>query len=55
MLNNVQADFLRNGSGKVVMSMSKDDSTQMWDATQNRELHLKIINSYSAANKKTSR
>jgi autophagy-related protein 5 len=39
---NHQADFLRNGSGKVVMSLSKDDSTQLWEAVQNRTAHTLV-------------
>lgn len=29
-----QADFLRNGSAKGIMSMSKEHSTQLWNALQ---------------------
>lgn len=32
-----EADFLRNGTGKVVMGLSKDDSTQLWEAVQDRQ------------------
>jgi autophagy-related protein 5 len=32
----LQASFIRHGSGKVVMSLSKDDSTQLWDAVEKR-------------------
>jgi autophagy-related protein 5 len=27
---------MRHGSGKVVMSLSKDDSTKIWEAVENR-------------------
>ena len=29
-----EADFLRNGTAKGIMSLSKDDSTQLWKAVQ---------------------
>ncbi|KAI4246531.1 MAG: hypothetical protein L6R40_001894 [Gallowayella cf. fulva] len=29
-----EADFLRNGTAKGIMSLSKDDSTQLWNAVQ---------------------
>lgn len=32
-----EADFIRNGSAKTVMSMSKDDSDTLWRAVQTRE------------------
>jgi hypothetical protein len=31
-----EADFLRNGTAKGIMSLSKDDSTQLWKAVQDR-------------------
>ena len=31
-----EADFLRNGTAKGIMSLSKDDSTQLWNAVQER-------------------
>ena len=31
-----EADFLRNGTAKGIMSLSKDDSTQLWRAVQDR-------------------
>lgn len=31
-----EADFLRNGTAKGIMSLSKDDSTQLWKAVQER-------------------
>ena len=31
-----EADFLRNGTAKGIMSLSKDDSTQLWNAVQAR-------------------
>ncbi|KAI9829489.1 MAG: hypothetical protein M1819_006309 [Sarea resinae] len=33
-----EADFLRNGTAKGIMSLSKDDSTQLWDAVQSNNL-----------------
>ncbi|KAF2810044.1 autophagy protein-like protein 5 [Mytilinidion resinicola] len=33
-----EADFLRNGTAKVVMSLSKDDSTQLWTSVQKMNL-----------------
>ena len=30
-----EADFLRNGTAKGIMSLSKDDSTKLWKAVQN--------------------
>ena len=36
-INNVkEADFLRNGTAKGIMSLSKDDSTKLWNAVQER-------------------
>ncbi|KAL8992301.1 MAG: hypothetical protein Q9169_007206 [Polycauliona sp. 2 TL-2023] len=32
-----EADFLRNGTAKGIMSLSKDDSTQLWNAVQQHE------------------
>lgn len=32
-----EADFIRNGSAKTVMSMSKEDSDSLWRAVQTRE------------------
>ena len=29
-----EADFLRNGTAKGIMSLSKEDSTQLWNAVQ---------------------
>ena len=31
-----EADFLRNGTAKTIMTLSKDDSTRMWKAVQDR-------------------
>lgn len=33
-----EADFLRNGTAKGIMSLSKEDSTALWTAVQEREL-----------------
>ena len=32
-----EADFLRNGTAKGIMSLSRDDSTALWNAVQERE------------------
>ena len=32
-----EADFLRNGTAKGIMSLSKADSTNMWNAVQERK------------------
>ena len=32
-----EADFMRNGTAKGIMSLSKDDSTQLWKAVLDRE------------------
>ncbi|KAI4275578.1 MAG: hypothetical protein LQ337_003130 [Flavoplaca oasis] len=32
-----EADFLRNGTAKGIMSLSKDDSTQLWGAVQQHD------------------
>ncbi|KAL8729487.1 MAG: hypothetical protein Q9166_004735 [cf. Caloplaca sp. 2 TL-2023] len=32
-----EADFLRNGTAKGIMSLSKDDSTQLWNAVQDHK------------------
>lgn len=31
-----EADFLRNGTAKGIMSLSKDDSTRLWHAVEER-------------------
>ena len=33
-----EADFLRNGTAKGIMSLSKDDSTTLWNAVQERRI-----------------
>ncbi|KAL2350832.1 autophagy protein Apg5-domain-containing protein [Cryomyces antarcticus] len=35
-----EADYTRNGTAKVVMSLSKDDSTALWRAVQQHDLSL---------------
>lgn len=35
-----EADFLRNGTAKAVMSLSKDDSTALWRAVEQHDLVL---------------
>lgn len=32
--NMLQADFIRNGTAKGIMSMSKENSTQLWNSVQ---------------------
>ncbi len=32
-----EADFIRNGTAKGIMSLSKDDSTQLWQAVVDRK------------------
>ncbi|KAF2178566.1 autophagy protein-like protein 5 [Zopfia rhizophila CBS 207.26] len=40
-INNVkEADFLRNGTGKTVMSLSKEDSTQLWESVKQHKFSL---------------
>jgi len=35
-----EADFLRNGSAKAIMSLSKDDSTTLWKSVQQHDMTL---------------
>ncbi|KAF2645447.1 autophagy protein-like protein 5 [Massarina eburnea CBS 473.64] len=35
-----EADYLRNGSGKTVMFLSKEDSTQLWDSVEHHNFSL---------------
>lgn len=35
-----EADFLRNGSAKVIMSLSKDDSTTLWHSVKQHDMTL---------------
>lgn len=37
-----EADFLRNGTAKGIMSLSKEDSTQLWTAVQDRTFTVHI-------------
>ncbi|KAF2263637.1 autophagy protein 5 [Lojkania enalia] len=40
-INNVkEADFLRNGTGKTIMSLNKEDSTQLWDSVKQHDFSL---------------
>ncbi|CZT18049.1 related to Autophagy protein 5 [Ramularia collo-cygni] len=40
-INNVkEADFIRNGTARTVMSLGKDDSDNLWSAVQNHDLAL---------------
>lgn len=32
-----EADYLRTGTGKTVMFLSKEDSTQLWDGVKNHD------------------
>ena len=42
-INNVkEADFLRNGTAKGIMSLSKEDSTALWNSVQERESRLTV-------------
>jgi len=46
-----EADFIRNGTAKGIMSMSKEDSTKLWNAVQDNDLatfstiNTKLLNS----------
>ncbi|TLD39508.1 autophagy protein-like protein 5 [Venturia nashicola] len=42
-----ESSFVRHGSAKVVMALSKDDSTQLWDAVEKNDFAR-----YSAVNQK---
>jgi autophagy-related protein 5 len=50
-----EADFLRNGTGKTVMSLSKEDSTQLWEAVQGHKpaqfnpINQKLLNPQGTA------
>ena len=39
-----EADFVRNGTAKGIMSLSKDDSTQLWKAVEDRKFRGVIFN-----------
>ncbi|KAH7132129.1 autophagy protein 5 [Dendryphion nanum] len=40
-INNVkEADFLRNGTGRTIMSLNREDSTQLWDAVKTHDFQL---------------
>lgn len=39
-----EADFVRNGSARTVMSLSKDDSDRLWKAVQTRKPEMKLDN-----------
>lgn len=43
-----EADFLRNGTAKGIMSLSIDDSTKLWTAVQDREAKLFLNMWYSS-------
>lgn len=36
----MQADYLRNGTGKTVMFLSKEDSTQLWNSVEQHDFAL---------------
>ena len=38
-----EADFLRNGTAKGIMSLSKDDSTRLWNAVQARTCQVPTV------------
>lgn len=46
--DNGQADFVRNGTAKGIMSMSKENTTQLWNSVQDSKeapfLYPKIPN-----------
>lgn len=35
-----QADFLRNGTAKGIMTLSREDSTRLWKAVQDRKFNV---------------
>ena len=37
-----EADFLRNGSARGIMSLSKEDSTKLWNAVQERMVNYPL-------------
>lgn len=37
-----QADYIRNGSAKAVMSLGKADSDSLWRAVETRELSCSL-------------
>lgn len=43
-----EADFLRNGTAKGIMSLSKEDSSGLWNAVQERESNI-LCRTFSAA------
>lgn len=54
-INNVkEADFIRNGTARTVMSLSKEDSDNLWIAVQNRK-YIISPHSLSAAISKLGR
>lgn len=36
-----EADFLRNGTAKGIMTLSKEDSSGLWKAVENGKLHMR--------------
>ena len=38
-----EADFLRNGTAKGIMSLSKNDSTQLWKAVEERMYGVSVL------------
>lgn len=38
-----EADFLRNGTAKGIMALSKEDSSGLWEAVQDGELELLVV------------
>lgn len=41
-----EADFLRNGTAKGIMSLSKDDSTRLWHAVEERMFFTSFLPSW---------
>jgi autophagy-related protein 5 len=37
-----EADYLRNGTAKAIMTLSKQDSTQLWEAVEKRTFSVHI-------------
>jgi autophagy-related protein 5 len=46
-----EADFIRNGNARTVMSLSKEDSDNLWQAVQNRKRLLAALKMIRLTNK----
>jgi hypothetical protein len=44
VLTRCKADFIRNGTAKGIMSMSKEHSTQLWNAVQDSKFCFRSFN-----------